>query len=158
MDAMIQTEDLWKCYDDCSDHGTEALRGLNLQIRRGETAALFGRSGSGKSTLFNLIAGLDRPTRGRIFVDGKGIDEIGEKGRTRIRRERLGFIFQSFNLIPTLTTLENVPASPPRCSERDRGRCLDCPRRLWAWQGRKDGFRTNSPVENSSGWLLPELL
>jgi len=108
MDTMIRTEDLWKCYDDCSDHGTEALRGLYLEIQRGETAALFGRSGSGKSTLFNLIAGLDRPTRGRIFVDGRDIDEIGEEGRTRIRRERLGFVFQSFNLIPTLTVLENV--------------------------------------------------
>jgi putative ABC transport system ATP-binding protein len=108
MDLMIRLEDLWKCYDDRSDHGTEALRGLDLSIPRGETVALFGRSGSGKSTLFHLIAGLDRPTRGRIFVDGHDIGQIGEEGRTRIRRERLGFVFQSFNLIPTLSVLENV--------------------------------------------------
>lgn len=108
MDLMIRLEDLWKCYDDRSDHGTEALRGLDLSIPRGETVALFGRSGSGKSTLFHLIAGLDRPTRGRIFVDGNDIGRIGEEGRTRIRRERLGFVFQSFNLIPTLSVLENV--------------------------------------------------
>jgi len=108
MDLMIRLEDLWKCYDDRSDHGTEALRGLDLSIPRGETVVLFGRSGSGKSTLFHLIAGLDRPTRGRIFVDGNDIGRIGEEGRTRIRRERLGFVFQSFNLIPTLSVLENV--------------------------------------------------
>lgn len=108
MDLVIRLEDLWKCYDDRSDHGTEALRGLDLSIPRGETVALFGRSGSGKSTLFHLIAGLDRPTRGRIFVDGQDIGRIGEDGRTRIRRERLGFVFQSFNLIPTLSVLENV--------------------------------------------------
>lgn len=108
MDLMIRLENLWKCYGHRSDHGTEALRGLDLAIPRGETVALFGRSGSGKSTLFHLIAGLDRPTRGRIFVDGHDIGQIGEEGRTRIRRERLGFVFQSFNLIPTLSVLENV--------------------------------------------------
>lgn len=108
MDPMIRIENLWKCYDaDCSD-STAALRGLDMSIDRGETVALFGRSGSGKTTLFNLIAGLDRPTRGAIFLEGRSVHDLSELQRTWIRRSSIGFVFQSFNLIPTLTALENV--------------------------------------------------
>jgi putative ABC transport system ATP-binding protein len=105
---MIQIEDLWKCYDeDCSDT-TAALRGLSMAVSRGETVALFGRSGSGKTTLFNLIAGLDRPTRGTILFEGRSVHDLTELQRTWIRRSRIGFVFQSFNLIPTLSALENI--------------------------------------------------
>jgi len=105
---MILIEDLWKCYDEeCSD-STAALRGLNMSVSKGETVALFGRSGSGKSTLLNLIAGLDRPTRGTIILDGRSVHDLSELERTWIRRSRIGFIFQSFNLIPTLSSLENI--------------------------------------------------
>ncbi len=106
-EPVIRITDLWKSY---TDDGTEnaALRGTNLEIRTGEVVALFGKSGSGKSTLFNLIAGLDRPTKGRIEVAGQDLEELGEKGRTHLRRTRLGFVFQFFNLLPTLTALENV--------------------------------------------------
>jgi putative ABC transport system ATP-binding protein len=106
--TIIRIEDLWKCYDgqDCGE--TSALRGLDLEVSDGETVAIYGRSGSGKSTLFNLIAGLDRPTRGTITLGGLDIHRMSESERTQFRRSRLGFVFQFFNLIPTLTALENV--------------------------------------------------
>ena len=105
--TVIRIVDLWKDYG--SDGSTiPALRGTNLEIRAGESVALFGKSGSGKSTLFNLIAGLDRPSKGRIEVEGQDLEELGESGRTSLRRHRLGFIFQFFNLLPTLTAFENV--------------------------------------------------
>jgi len=104
---VIRIIDLWKEY---RQDGTEtpALRGTNLEIRSGEMIALFGKSGSGKSTLFNLIAGLDRPTKGRVEVGGQDLETLGEKGRTNLRRMQLGFVFQFFNLLPTLTAFENV--------------------------------------------------
>jgi putative ABC transport system ATP-binding protein len=105
--TVIRIVDLWKDYG--SDGSTiPALRGTNLEIRAGESVALFGKSGSGKSTLFNLIAGLDRPSKGRIEVEGQDLEGLGESGRTSLRRHRLGFIFQFFNLLPTLTAFENV--------------------------------------------------
>jgi len=108
VNTIIRIEDLWKCYDgeDCGE--TSALRGLHLLVGAGETVAIYGKSGSGKSTLFNLIAGLDRPTRGTISLEGRDIHNMGESERTQFRRARLGFVFQFFNLIPTLTALENV--------------------------------------------------
>jgi len=103
--------DLWKYYDEDGHGGTAALRGTSLEVRRGEVLALVGKSGSGKSTFLNLIAGLDHPTRGLIEIDGKNLETLGEAGRTELRRTRLGFVFQFFNLIPTLTALENVHLS-----------------------------------------------
>lgn len=103
----IRIIDLWKNY---GGDGSEAsaLRGTNIEIKKGEIVALFGKSGSGKSTLFNLIAGLDRPSKGRIEVEGQDLETLGEKGRTALRRMKLGFIFQFFNLLPTLTAFENI--------------------------------------------------
>lgn len=106
-EAVIRIIDLWKNYGG-DGSGAPALRGTNLDINKGEIVALFGKSGSGKSTLFNLIAGLDRPTKGRIEVEGQDLETLGEGGRTMLRRMRLGFIFQFFNLLPTLTVFENV--------------------------------------------------
>ncbi len=85
-----------------------ALRGINLTIARGEFIVLLGPSGSGKTTTLNLIGGLDRPTGGRIVVDGEDITRYDEKSLTRYRRHKVGFVFQFFNLIPTLTARENV--------------------------------------------------
>ncbi len=106
-DPVIRIVDLWKDY---GGDGTEApaLRGTHVEIGKGEIVALFGKSGSGKSTLFNLIAGLDRPTKGRIEVEGQDLQDLGERGRTQLRRMKLGFVFQFFNLLPTLTAFENV--------------------------------------------------
>jgi putative ABC transport system ATP-binding protein len=105
---VIRIVDVWKLYDEDGLDGSAALRGTNLEIAAGEVVALYGKSGSGKTTLLNLLAGLDHPTRGRIEVDGRDLETLGEKGRTQLRRHRLGFIFQFFNLLPTLTAFENV--------------------------------------------------
>ncbi len=106
-DSVIRIIDLWKIYE-VDGSGVPALRGTNLEIRKGERIALLGKSGSGKSTLFNLIAGLDRPTKGRIKVEGQDLETLGDRGRTLLRRTKIGFIFQFFNLLPTLTAFENV--------------------------------------------------
>jgi putative ABC transport system ATP-binding protein len=107
MKPVVRVIDLWKQYKEGSKNSF-ALRGANLEILAGETVALLGKSGSGKTTLLNLIAGLDRPTRGLIEVDGRDLETLGERGRTELRRKRFGFIFQFFNLLPTLTAFENV--------------------------------------------------
>nr|WP_240674846.1 ABC transporter ATP-binding protein [Cellulomonas endophytica] len=85
-----------------------ALAGVDVDLRRGELTAVMGPSGSGKSTLMHCLAGLDRPTSGRVVVDGEEVSALSERGLTRLRRTRLGFVFQAFNLIPTLTARENI--------------------------------------------------
>jgi putative ABC transport system ATP-binding protein len=86
----------------------EILRSVSFSVRRGEFVALLGPSGSGKSTLLGLVAGLDRPNRGAVCVDGVDITEMGESELARVRNLKIGMVFQAFNLIPTLTALENV--------------------------------------------------
>ena len=88
-----------------------ALRETNLQIEQGDYIAIIGPSGSGKSTLMNLLGCLDKPTTGNIFIDGKDVSTLNENELARIRREKIGFIFQKYNLIPTLNALENVELS-----------------------------------------------
>ena len=85
-----------------------ALEGVDLSIARGEMVSIVGPSGSGKSTLLNLIGGLDRPTEGEIEIDGSTLGQLDDDGLTRVRRDKIGFIFQFFNLLPTLSCLENV--------------------------------------------------
>jgi putative ABC transport system ATP-binding protein len=105
---VIRVVDLWKQYNKTGENTAPALRGTNLEIAAGEVVALYGKSGSGKTTILNLLAGLDRPTKGRVEVEGQDLEALGEEGRSRLRREKLGFIFQFFNLLPTLTAFENV--------------------------------------------------
>ena len=119
MKPVIRVVDLWKQYGEDGQNGI-ALRGTNLEVSAGEVVALFGKSGSGKTTLLNLIAGLDRPTKGIIELEGHNLENLGEKGRTDLRRRRLGFIFQFFNLLPTLTALENVYLSVELLGKSDR--------------------------------------
>ncbi|MFE5674662.1 ABC transporter ATP-binding protein [Streptomyces erythrochromogenes] len=99
-----------------------ALRGVSFEVRRGELTALKGRSGSGKTTLLNLVGGLDTPTSGRISVDGTDLAALGEPDLLALRRDRIGFVFQSFGLIPVLTAAENVgvPMRLRRIPARER--------------------------------------
>ena len=95
------------------------LEGIDLQVNSGETAALVGASGSGKSTLLGLLAGLDLPSQGEIEILGKSLGELDEEGRARLRAEQIGFVFQSFLLLPTMTALENVMLPAELRGERD---------------------------------------
>lgn len=121
MAPIIRTIDLWKEYNPIEKDSPPALRGTNLDIGAGEIIALYGKSGSGKTTLLNLLAGLDHPTRGRVEVEGRDLESLGERGRTHLRRERLGFVFQFFNLLPTLTVFENVFLSLELVGKPDPG-------------------------------------
>lgn len=104
---MVSVEDLHRSYGSGAA-AVHALRGVSFEIPRGELVALKGRSGSGKTTLLNLVGGLDTPDSGRITVGGTDLSGLGEDGLLELRRDRIGFIFQSFGLIPILTAAENV--------------------------------------------------
>ena len=90
------------------DSAVHALRGVSIRVPAGQYLAVMGPSGSGKSTLMHLLAGLDRPTGGRVLVGGTDISELSDKALTRLRREHVGFVFQAFNLLPTLSAEENI--------------------------------------------------
>jgi putative ABC transport system ATP-binding protein len=104
---VLRTEDLKKDLK-VGEVTVQALRGVTLAVQRGEFMGIIGPSGSGKSTLLGLIGGLDSPTSGKVFIDGTDITNLNERALTRVRNEKIGFVFQFFNLIPTLTALENV--------------------------------------------------
>jgi len=142
---VIRVVDLWKQYN-TDEQDSIALRGVNLEVMRGEVVALFGKSGSGKTTLLNLIAGMDKSTRGFIEIDGRNIETIGEKGRTELRRSRIGFIFQFFNLLPTLTAFENVLFSLELIGKSDTGTVFEALRAV-SLQGKERRF----PHELSGG-------
>src|SRR5436853_7639244 len=105
--ALIETVDLWKTYVMGSEE-IHALRGVSVQIERGEYVAIMGPSGSGKSTLMNLIGCLDTPTRGSYLLNGKQVSQMNDNELARIRNEEIGFVFQTFNLLPRATALHNV--------------------------------------------------
>ena len=108
MEPAIRIIDVWKEYGQNGGETAIALAGASIDIAPGEIVALLGKSGSGKTTLLNLLAGLDQPTKGRVEVEGADLRLLGEQGLTSLRRRRIGFVFQFFNLLPTLTSLENV--------------------------------------------------
>lgn len=106
-EAVIQVKDLYKIYR-MGDTKVYALNGVDFSIYRGEFCAITGPSGSGKSTLLNMLAGLEHPSKGEIVIAGKHIEKLNEKQLVTFRRERVGFIFQSYNLIGTMDAVENV--------------------------------------------------
>ncbi|MET8899611.1 MULTISPECIES: ABC transporter ATP-binding protein [unclassified Streptomyces] len=120
-ETMVRVEDVHKSYA----QGTavvHALRGVSFEVPRGELVALKGRSGSGKTTLLNIVGGLDVPDAGRAEVDGRDLADLDEDGLLALRRDRVGFVFQSFGLIPILTAAENVgvPMRLRRAAARER--------------------------------------
>lgn len=104
---VLQTENLHKNIN-MGKVVVRALRGVTFSVERGEFLGIIGPSGSGKSTLLGLIGGLDTPTDGTIYIDGQNVTNLDENALTRVRNEKIGFVFQFFNLVPTLTALENV--------------------------------------------------
>jgi putative ABC transport system ATP-binding protein len=106
--VAARTVDLWKTYGDNDATRVDALAGVTLDIPRGRFTAIMGPSGSGKSTLLHCLAGLDRVTGGQVWIGDTRVDTLGDRGLTRLRREQVGFVFQLFNLLPTLTAAENI--------------------------------------------------
>ena len=119
--GLITTHDLWKTYV-MGEEEIHALRGLSINIERGEYVAIMGPSGSGKSTLMNLIGCLDTPTKGSYLLNGKEVAAMNDDDLARIRNEEIGFVFQTFNLLPRATALHNVelPLVYAGVSSKDR--------------------------------------
>lgn len=105
--VVVEVEDLYKIYK-VGTNKVRALNGVSFQVYEGEFCAIVGTSGSGKSTLLNMLAGLEHPTKGQIAIRGQHIEKMNEQQLVAFRREHVGFIFQSFNLMGTMTAIENV--------------------------------------------------
>ncbi len=149
--TMIRVENLHRSYGTGAE-AVHALRGVTCSVPRGELVALRGRSGSGKTTLLNLIGGLDTPDSGRITVEGTPLADLTENELLATRRDRIGFAFQSFGLIPVLSAAENVGV-PLRLRRSHRGSAKRashscCP--SWAWPTTPPSAPASSPAANSS--------
>jgi len=142
---LIQVRALTKSID-TGTHRVDILKGIDLEIPKGQFAAIMGPSGSGKSTLLGLIAGLDSPTSGQILLDGEDITRLGEDQMAVLRGRKIGFVFQSYQLIPTLTAEENVLLPMELAGRADRARARELLARV-GLEGRFDHY----PVQLSGG-------
>lgn len=126
--SLIELNTVEKSYE-VEERRVHALQGVNLQVGRGEFLAILGRSGCGKSTLLNLLGGMDRPSKGEVWVDSKNVASLDERGLTQYRRQTVGIVFQFFNLMPLLSATENaaLPAllcGKPKRESMERARAL----------------------------------
>jgi putative ABC transport system ATP-binding protein len=117
--TLIELKNLHREYKQGSKT-IHAVDGIDLKVSKGDYLVIFGSSGSGKSTLLQLIGGLERPSKGSVFIDGKNIAEISESKLTKLRGHKVGFVFQHYNLIPTLSALQNVEAAIINRSDQDK--------------------------------------
>jgi putative ABC transport system ATP-binding protein len=128
MNIIMELQEVWKIYR-MGEFDVPALQGINLEIEASEFVAITGPSGCGKSTMLNMIGCLDMPTRGKVFLEGKDISEFKSDELARVRGKKIGFIFQTFNLYPTLTALENIQL-PMRIHESSETEVEDTSRKL----------------------------
>ena len=147
-DSIIKLENVWKIYE-MGTVKVEALRGLDLEIRKGEFVAIMGPSGSGKSTAVNMVGCLDVPTKGKIFLEHKDISKLSESDLAQIRGKKIGFIFQQFNLIGTISALDNV-ALPMMFQGIDREERLQTAQKLLTMVDLGDRVH-HKPTELSGG-------
>ncbi len=108
MDTMIETKDVTRSFPVAGEEDIQVLKGISIEVPKGEFVILRGRSGSGKTTLMNILGALDTPTSGQVFLDGQEIGTLDEKKRGLLRRTKIGFVFQSVALVPTMDAYENV--------------------------------------------------
>ena len=144
----VQTRGLWKIYPQ-EPRPVEAVRGVDLEVAAGEFVAMAGPSGSGKTTVLNLLGGLTRPSRGKVWIDGREISELPDRELAKVRLSRIGFVFQSYNLLPVLTAEENAEFTMllqgvPARERRERVR------RLFAEIG-LEGLEDRKPPKLSGG-------
>ena len=146
--TIVSAQNLYKTYQR-GKIAFEALRGVSFDINPGEFTVLVGPSGSGKTTLLNLIGCLDKPTSGAIYLNGKALHDLNELQLAKERNQNLGFIFQTFNLIPVLSALENVefPLLIRKMSQAERQRRAE----LWMREMGLETFRSHKPGELSGG-------
>ena len=144
--AVVAARELTRRYGS-GDTAVDALRGVDIEIVRGELAAVMGPSGSGKSTLMHILAGLDRPTSGTISIAGEDITKMGDTALTKLRRDHIGFVFQFFNLLPMLSAEENVTLPLAIAGEKPDKQWVD---ELLGELGIADR-RTHRPAELSGG-------
>ena len=146
--AAVRTAGVWKIFQQEAEE-VQAVRGVDLTVARGEFTALAGPSGSGKTTLLNLIGGLTRPTRGRVWVAGRDVSGMTSQELARLRLEQVGFVFQAYNLLPVLTALENAEF-PMLLQGVDAAERRDRVRELFARTG-MDGLEDRRPGKLSGG-------
>ena len=155
---LIRLREIRKTYS-LGEVAVPVLKGISLDIRRGEMVALMGASGSGKSTLMNILGCLDRPTSGRYWLDGSELSQLSADQRAFIRNHKIGFVFQSFNLLPRTSALENVimplAYTHTLCSKREaRARGRPCSSE-WDWATASIISHRSCPADSSSGSPSP---
>ena len=145
---FLQIQGIQKSFG-AGDSRVDVLKGLDLDIERGEFCVLLGPSGSGKSTLLNMLAGLEKPTKGQIVIAGEHIEKKSENQLVKFRREHIGFIFQSFNLLPALSAVENV-ALPLTFQGMDKAKRLEKAAQVLDLVG-LSGHKNHKPTQMSGG-------
>jgi len=148
MGTIMELQDVWKIYR-MGEFDIPALQGINLTIKTNEFVAITGPSGCGKSTMLNMIGCLDMPTRGKVFLEGKDVSTFKSDELARIRGKKIGFIFQAFNLYPTLTVLENIQL-PMRIHEIPEKDVADTSKKLLDTVGLSDR-KAHFPAQLSGG-------